>query len=146
MLLDVDQSKSTPRVTVGAEGGTDLKEMMTHLKDDSIQYGAFKVLGVDTRGAVTSTCVEGGLKCCCGTQWCGEPHLKRPLLGGLCEGCAKHFAPHQCAANDAWRGGVTRSGWLLSFISTHPFPPPPPPSTGAPSIAFSSGSGQQCPR
>jgi hypothetical protein len=37
------------------EGGTSLDDLVSRLSDDGIQYGCFKVLGVDTKGAITST-------------------------------------------------------------------------------------------
>ncbi len=37
------------------ESGTDLESLKASLSDDRISYGCFKVLGVDTRGAVVAT-------------------------------------------------------------------------------------------
>lgn len=54
-MLDVDASTSKPRVYVHAEGDTPLADAGRFLYDDHVQYVLFKVLGVDERGAVTST-------------------------------------------------------------------------------------------
>ena len=44
-----------PTAFIQYEGGTTLDDLVSRLSDDAIQYGCFKVLGVDTKGAITST-------------------------------------------------------------------------------------------
>jgi hypothetical protein len=56
VIVNVDASGSgKPRAVVGATGDTNLEGLKTCLQDDAMQFGAFKVLGVDVKGAVTST-------------------------------------------------------------------------------------------
>jgi hypothetical protein len=55
VVIGLDQTQAKPRAVVQTEGGTSLSDMVSHLSDDLLQYGAFKVLGVDQKGAVTST-------------------------------------------------------------------------------------------
>jgi hypothetical protein len=54
-LIGLDYSTAKPRAVVHAEGGSSLADMQTHLSDDSLMFGCFKVNGVDTRGAIVST-------------------------------------------------------------------------------------------
>lgn len=44
-----------PAAFIQYEGGSTMADMVSRLSDDGIQYGCFKVLGVDTKGAITST-------------------------------------------------------------------------------------------
>jgi hypothetical protein len=44
-----------PTAFIQCEGGTTMADMISRLSDDAIQYGCFKVLGVDNKGAITST-------------------------------------------------------------------------------------------
>jgi hypothetical protein len=54
-VVSLDHSSGKPKPTVSAQGGTTIEDMMTHLSDEQLQFGCFKVLGVDTKGAIVST-------------------------------------------------------------------------------------------
>jgi hypothetical protein len=54
-VLGVDSTSKPPRVFVHAEGDTPLADVGRFLYDEEVQHILFKVLGVDERGAVTST-------------------------------------------------------------------------------------------
>jgi hypothetical protein len=55
-VVNVDASGSgKPKAIIGAYGDTNLEGLKSCLQDDAMQFGAFKVLGVDVKGAVTST-------------------------------------------------------------------------------------------
>ena len=57
VVVNVDASEAgvKPKAVVGATGDTNLAGLKAQLRDDAMQFGCFKVLGVDTKGAVTST-------------------------------------------------------------------------------------------
>lgn len=55
-VINVDASGSgKPKAIIGAFGDTNLEGLKSCLDDSAMQFGAFKVLGVDVKGAVTST-------------------------------------------------------------------------------------------
>lgn len=54
-VVSLDHSSGKAKPVVSAEGGTTIADMMTHLSDEQLQFGCFKVLGVDTKGAIVST-------------------------------------------------------------------------------------------
>ena len=53
--VDFPAGGAKPTAFIQYEGGSTLDDLVSHLSDDAIQYGCFKVLGVDTKGAITST-------------------------------------------------------------------------------------------
>ena len=53
--VDASESGAKPKAVVGATGDTHLAGLKAQLRDDAMQFGCFKVLGVDQKGAVTST-------------------------------------------------------------------------------------------
>jgi hypothetical protein len=53
--VDASESGAKPKAVVGATGDTNLAGLKAQLRDDAMQFGCFKVLGVDQKGAVTST-------------------------------------------------------------------------------------------
>ena len=55
VICGVDFAGSKPSAFIQFEGGTKLDDLKGRLSDDHIQYGCFKVLGVDNKGAITST-------------------------------------------------------------------------------------------
>ena len=55
MNVDASESGAKPKAVVGATGDTNLAGLKAQLRDDAMQFGCFKVLGVDQKGAVTST-------------------------------------------------------------------------------------------
>ena len=55
VICGVEFGAGKPKAFVQLEGGSNLEDLKSHLSDDAIQYGCFKVLGVDTKGAITST-------------------------------------------------------------------------------------------
>jgi len=55
VICGADFAGSRPVAHIQYEGGTTMDDMVSKLSDDLIQYGCFKVLGVDNKGAITST-------------------------------------------------------------------------------------------
>lgn len=55
VICGADFGGSRPVSYIQYEGGTTMDDMVSKLSDDLIQYGCFKVLGVDNKGAITST-------------------------------------------------------------------------------------------
>ena len=53
--VDASEAGAKPKAVVGATGNTNLAGLKAQLREDAMQFGCFKVLGVDTKGAVTST-------------------------------------------------------------------------------------------
>jgi hypothetical protein len=71
VICGADFAGSRPVAHIQYEGGTTMDDMVSKLSDDLIQYGCFKVLGVDNKGAITSTRMKFVSALCAGCGWLG---------------------------------------------------------------------------
>lgn len=137
-VVGVDSSASKPRLFLHAEGDTSLASVFDYLYDDQIQYVLFKVLGLDNRGAVTSTRCKLVL-----AQWLGPtvPRLKKTNAMSTKKAISEYFLV-RASSRLTWRraagGGQRHRAWeraapgRAAIRRPHPptrAPPPPPPST-----------------
>lgn len=89
-LINLDLSSSKPKAIVAATGNGGVEQLKQNMADDLVQYGAVKVLGVDVKGAVTSTRLKIIF-----FQWVSdvaaskrfEVHARSALRARSCAGC-----------------------------------------------------------
>ena len=83
VICGADFGSSKPVAHINYEGGTTMDDMVSKLSDDLIQYGCFKVLGVDNKGAITSTRMKFVSPLCTGFGFVGGVPLGVwPPFGG----------------------------------------------------------------
>jgi len=92
--VDLSVSGSKPKAIVSASGDTGVEALKQYLYPEQILYGAIKVLGVDTKGAVTSTRQKTIF-----FQWVGPkvPKVKVAKAISLKSALASYFQGHHVA-------------------------------------------------
>jgi hypothetical protein len=88
------------------ESGTDLESLKACLSDDRISYGCFKVLGVDTRGAVVATRTKY-----CVFSWVGPNVNKLRVAKAVAHKTAmlKYFQGHHLSLELYDKGSLTEA-------------------------------------
>ena len=88
------------------ESGTDLESLKASLSDDRISYGCFKVLGVDTRGAVVATRTKY-----CVFSWVGPNVNKLRVAKAVAHKTAmlKYFQGHHLSLELYDKGSLTEA-------------------------------------
>ena len=89
------------------ESGTSLEDLKAKLSDSRISYGCFKVLGVDTRGAVVATRTKY-----CAFTWVGKNVNKLRVAKSIAhkKDMLKYFAGHHLSLELYDRADLTEAG------------------------------------
>lgn len=104
--VDSSVQGSNPKAQVSASGDTGVEGLKDYLYPDQILYGAIKVLGVDTKGAVTSTRQKTIF-----FQWVGPqvPKIKVAKAISLKKALGSYFQGHHVALEVYEKGNLTEA-------------------------------------